>query len=50
MVDVIDDSGADGDTEVPHARNQPMSRFLDEVERDIRDIWPSLSKNLEQSV
>jgi hypothetical protein len=50
MLEVIDDSGADGDTDVPHARDQPMSRFLDEVERDIRDIWPSLSKNLEQSV
>ena len=50
MVEVIDDSGADGDTEVPHARDQPMDRYLDEVERDIRDVWPSLSKELDEAL
>ena len=50
MVEVIDDSGADGDTEVPHARDQPLSRFVDEVERDIRDVWPSLAEELGEAL
>ena len=50
MVEVIDDSGADGDTEVPHAGDQPMDRYLDEVERDIGDVWPSLSKELDEAL
>ena len=50
IVDVIDDSGADGDTEVPHARDQPMGRYVDEVEGEIRDVWPALSKQLEEAL
>jgi hypothetical protein len=50
MIDVIDDSGADGDTTVPHARDRPMGRYVDEIERDIRDVWPELSKELEEAL
>jgi hypothetical protein len=50
MIDVIDDSGADGDTKVPHARDRPLDRFIAEVERDIGDVWPSLSKELEEAL
>jgi hypothetical protein len=46
MTEVIDDSGADGDTEVPHADDQPMERFVGEVERDIADVWPALAQEL----
>ena len=48
--EVIDDSGADGDTKVPHARDQPLGRYVDQVETDIRDVWPSLSKQLEEAL
>ena len=32
ITELIDDSGADGDTEVPHADDQPLNRYVDEVE------------------
>ena len=50
IVELIDDTGADGDTEVPHAGDQPLGRYVDEIERDIRDVWPSLSKELEEAL
>ena len=50
IVELIDDTGADGDTEVPHAGDRPLGRYVDEVERDIRDVWPSLSKELEEAI
>ena len=50
IVELIDDTGADGDTEVPHARDRPLGRYVDEVERDIRDVWPALSKELEEAL
>ena len=50
ITELIDDSGADGDTEVPHADDQPLNRYVDELERDIRDVWPTLSKELEEAL
>ena len=50
IIEVVDDSGADGGTEVPHARDRPMDRYLDEVERDVRDVWPALAKELEEAL
>ena len=50
MVDVIDDSGADGDTKVPHYRDRPLDRFVAEVQRDIADVWPALSNELEDAL
>ena len=50
IVELIDDTGADGNTEVPHAGDRPLGRYVDEVERDIRDVWPSLSKELEEAI
>ena len=50
MIDVIDDSGADGETEVPHARDTPLERYLAEVDRDIREVWPALAQELEDAL
>jgi hypothetical protein len=50
MVEVIDDSGADGDTKVPHDGDRPLERFVAAVERDIGDVWPSLSKQLKEAL
>jgi hypothetical protein len=50
IVEVIDDSGADGDTTVPHDRDRPMGRYVDQIERDIRDVWPQLSQELEEAL
>jgi hypothetical protein len=45
---VVDDSGADGETKVPHARDAPLDRYLDQVERDIKDVWPALAAKVEE--
>jgi hypothetical protein len=50
IVDVIEDSGADAETKVPGAGDRPLDAYLDGVERDIRDIWPSLSKQIEEAI
>jgi hypothetical protein len=50
IVGVIDASDADGDTKVPHAGNRPLDRYAAEIERDIRDVWPGLAKQLEEAL
>jgi hypothetical protein len=50
IVDVIDDSGADADTEVPSARGRKLDDYLAEVERDIGEVWPPLSNELEKAL
>jgi hypothetical protein len=50
IVGVIDASDANGDTKVPHAGDRPLDRYASEIERDIRDVWPALAKQLEDAL
>jgi hypothetical protein len=49
-VDVTDDSGADSDTKVPSAGDRKLGDYLAEVERDIGEVWPSLSNELKEAL
>ena len=50
MVEVIDDSGADADTKVPHEGDRPLRAYLNQVQGDIGDVWPALTKELEEAI